>query len=246
MAKNFLLRVFKIEPGITLGQWAYDRVSNNWDKIIAIFVGGGGMTYLAAITEWIKVWGPFGIGAAGLLSVLIIWIGLSFAKSIRAGAALRRAQSEATNKWKQEVDDINPLASEFHTQRVKLLDLRNPVSPVISNKRFIDCELLGPVNILSTNSRFSDMKFFQCDVAVVKLRTPIANAITLEHCELLGGKIINCTFFIPPEAVPTFVAMGATFITLTGNPELDKIPLLAQASLDQTVPISSVAEKLDK
>ena len=55
---SLLRRVLRIEPSISLGQWAYDRAANNWQAIILFFGGGGGLTYLAVITEWTSAWGP--------------------------------------------------------------------------------------------------------------------------------------------------------------------------------------------
>jgi hypothetical protein len=79
--QNWFFRLIRYEPGISLGQWAYDRIASNWDRLVAIFVGVGGMSYLASITDWIKDWGPAGIGAIGIVSALIIWIGLSWAQN---------------------------------------------------------------------------------------------------------------------------------------------------------------------
>jgi hypothetical protein len=73
---NLLQRALRIEPGITLGQWVYDRIANNWDRLLALFVAGGGMSFLASITQWVEAWGPVGIGAIGFGSAIIAWIGL--------------------------------------------------------------------------------------------------------------------------------------------------------------------------
>jgi len=31
----------KIEPGISLGQWVYDRIAGSWPWIVSIVAGGG-------------------------------------------------------------------------------------------------------------------------------------------------------------------------------------------------------------
>ena len=77
MANRVLLRLLKIEPGVTLGQWLYDRITNNWAWLVALFAGSG-MSYLAVISQWIKPWGPIGYGAIGLVSALLIYLGLSY------------------------------------------------------------------------------------------------------------------------------------------------------------------------
>jgi hypothetical protein len=219
---NTLQKIFRIEPGVTLGQWVYDRIANNWERLVAIFVAGGGMTYLANITAWIKALGPFGVGGAGLLSALIVWVALSYAKMLRADARLRHVQAEATKKWETQVDSINPLAAEFHTKRIKLLDLKDPVVSKIIGKRFIDCELIGPANIAFFDSNLQTVHFLDCDALIVKEGSQIHNAIALESCILVNVKIINCALYVGKGDLPTFTGLGASFITFTGDPEVDK------------------------
>lgn len=218
---NVLQRVLRIEPGVSLGQWLYDRIANNWDRLVALFVAGGGMTYLANITTWIKAWGPFGVGAAGLLSALIAWIALSYAKLLRTNAHLRHVQAEATKNWQTQVDNINPLATEFHTKRIKILDLKDPTAPKIIGKRFIDCELIGPANIFFANSNLQDVHFFDCDALIIKENAQIHNAVALEGCFFVNVKIINCALYIGAGDIPTFEAQKVSFITYTGNAEKD-------------------------
>src|SRR5689334_3123324 len=96
---NLIANLIRIEPGISLGQWAFDRVSNNWDRLAALFVGGGGMSYLASITDWVKSYGPVAVGAIGLFSALAIWIGLAWANAMRASAGEHAANASAIEKW---------------------------------------------------------------------------------------------------------------------------------------------------
>ncbi len=103
-----LRRLLRIEPGISLGQWAYDRVTNNAGLLTSAF-GGAVMYALGLITDWARAVGPMGIGGVAIAATLAIWIGLSAAQNQRAKAAVRKAEAAAITKWKEEVDTINPL-----------------------------------------------------------------------------------------------------------------------------------------
>lgn len=217
-------RFLRIEPGISFGQWLYDRIANNWDRLVAVFIAGGGMTYLAAITDWMAAWGPLGVGAVGLTSVLATWLTLAGAARMRASAQLRRAQASAVEKWKDQVDTVNPMAPEFHTKRLRVAEIAHPLDGSISDKRLIDCELIGPANLVMRDVDIKGVAFHRCDTAVVKTKTPINNAVGLQRVTMIGGAIWNCTLLIPPQMVKTFAEMGATFITQTGAPEIDNPP----------------------
>jgi hypothetical protein len=214
-------RLLRIEPGISIGQWAYDRIANNWDRLLAVFIAGGGMTYLAAITDWMKAWGPFGIGASALGAMIVVWVGLAWASSLRATAQLRRAGTSALEKWKERVDTVNPLAPEFHTKRLRVEDIAHPIDRSISDKRLIDCELIGPANLLFLGVDLKGVAFHQCDTVVVKIKTPLNNGIALRNITMIGGSFWNCTLLIPPQMVDTFAKMGAVFVSPTGVPEID-------------------------
>ena len=222
---EWLRRLLRVEPGISLAQWVFDRISNNWERIIAAFVAGGGMTYLASITEWIKAWGPAGIGAAGLLAALAAWVGLAWASRLRGDAQLRLANATAIEKWKEQVDTVNPLAKEFHTKRVKLSDLMHPVTSRVKGKRFIDCQIMGPANLLIIdNVTITGVGFANCDVVVARpAQIRIFNVLALEDVQIFGGEIIGCTIIIQRDLVPTFQQMGVKFLTLTGVPAIDNL-----------------------
>ena len=130
----------------------------------------------------------------------------------------------ATRKWKYQVHDINPLAKEFHKQRIKLFDLAHPITKTISGKRIIDCEIMGPANLfMRGRGRISDATLNNCDIVVVQSHkaVPINNVIAIEDTDIIGGGIWGCTIFIPMTMLSVFRNMGADFITLTGDPAID-------------------------
>ena len=222
--RNILQRILRIEPSVALGQWVYERIVNNWSLLTALFLGGGGMSYLASISEIITPFGPVGIGGIGLISALLAWVGLAWARSLRAKARERLANAGAVEKWKEQTDAVNPLDTEFHRMRIKIADLAHPVSKRVSNKRFIDCQLMGPSNlIIIGKTSISNMDFTNCDLVVVnnKKATPINNALLIEECQIIGGEIISCTIYIPPEMINLFRGFGAEFISFTGDQQID-------------------------
>jgi hypothetical protein len=214
-------RLLRIEPGISLTQWGYDRIASNWDRLAAAFIGGGGMSYLAAVTDWMAAWGPLGIGAVGLLAALAVWLVLALAAILRAKAKLHQTSANAIEKWKEQVDSVNPLAPEFHTKRLRIGDIAHPINQRITDKRFIDCELIGPANIVLAGAALNGASFMNCDMVVARHNAFIQNAVVLERVTMIGGKIWNTTIFIGTNDIHHFRAMGANIISLTGVPEID-------------------------
>ena len=218
---EWLRKLLRIEPGISLAQWAYDRIANNWDRLVAVFIAAGGMTYLAHITEWMAAWGPVGVGSAGLAAALAVWVGMAWADSLRAKALARRAEAAAIERWRDRVDTVNPLAPEFHTKRLRLSEVVHPISQRLSNKRLIDCELIGPANLFLMGVNMTDVDFVNCDAVALRDDVSIRNAVALEHVTIIGGKIWNCTILVPQREAKKFAEMGAKFVSLTGIPEID-------------------------
>lgn len=205
----------------------YDRLANNWDRLVAVFVGAGGMSYLASVTAWLEPYGPVGIGAVALISGLVLWMGLALAKGVRSKAALRRAEAMVIEKWKDQVDTFNPLHRELNTVRFRLEDLAHPFTRRIENKRLIDCDMLGPANLfLSHNCSFEDLTFMSCDLVVTRQSVRILNVIVIEDVKIIGGTIHRATIFVHPSILDEILSMGSPeFVTLTGRKEIDDRPL---------------------
>lgn len=231
-------RLLRIEPGISLGQWAYDRVSGNWDRVAALFLGGGGMTYLAGVTDWVWPWGPVGVGGIGLLSAISLWLGLSLAQQARAKSLVSRAEASAVERWKQVVDTVNPLQQEFHKQRIRLTDLAHPVSKRISGKKFTGCQLVGPANVAIVDRvTLMNSGFNSCDMILVKQEVFMRNGIALEACSIFDCELIECTIFVHPDLFPSFREIpGIHFINLTGDQEIDSRP---PGGIGQKTPLRS-------
>lgn len=224
MRASWFKRLLRIGQSASFFEWVYDRTASNWDRIVALFLGAGGITYLASVSESVAAWGPVGVGAIGILSALLIWVGLAGAQSLRAKTAYLRAKAQAIERWGDDVDNVNPLSKEFHTKRIRLSDLVNPITSHIEGKRFIDCELMGSANVLFyDNLKIDGLTMTNCDVVVLNEKEPmmVYNAIRLENCIIINCKIYGCTIIAFPFLAKTLSC--SNIITLTGDPELDRI-----------------------
>ncbi len=221
--RNFLQRLLRIEPGIALGQWVWDRIANNLPLLTALF-GGSVMSYLAAISEYFAPYGPFGIGAAALIFVLLIWLTLSLASLLLAKAGVRRAERDAVNRWRDVVHYVNPLESEFNKKRLRIGDLAHPVTKFISNKRFIDCELFGPGNIgFYGPVRMTNVDLSLCEVVAVPQDkiTQVRNIIVMENVEFYQTQISGCVIFIQMDKILDLHQQNANIVTLFEDPNID-------------------------
>jgi hypothetical protein len=215
-------RLLRIEPGIALWQWGYDRIANNWQLLVATFAGLGGMSYLTAITDFMAPYGALGIGAVGIFFFLFIWLVLAWASGIRAKARLNRAQSTSMENWRHDADNIDPMASEYNRKRIYISELVHPITKNIRNKRFIDCDLIGPANIVFLNDcHLTGGGFINCDLMIVKPDAVARNVVPISNIEMIGGTVSGCTIYVQTFMMDTFLEMGGSFATFTGDPAID-------------------------
>ncbi len=217
---NPIRRLLKIEPGISLTQWAWDKIPETWRTPITGSVVGAGMSYLASITDWVQSWGPLGYGIIALLSAVVVFISISLFRYLMAGAAVRRATASATEKWKNIANTINPLDNEFSKKRIKLADLSHPMLVSVDNKTFVDCDLMGPANMFfSGSTNLSQVVFFNCDIIVAKESVRVMNVIPLNNINMYRGRIVGCTIYITSDRVAEFQSMGTNIVSFTGVAE---------------------------
>ena len=222
----------------------WKRIQEIIDKIVShisiwqILTGGSvsfGLlsAWLSSGVSWINQFGWYGWFTAGLVGALL------FALLLLAGVWIRYGwtKTRVMRVWGMQVDAINPLAHEFHTKRIKALDLSNPINRLVVGKRLIDCELVGPANLFfHKNIELNGVGFKGCDIIVLRPvdAVPVYNVVAFEDFQMIGGSIWLCTILIPPTMVDLFAQMGSTFITLTGNPQIDKQPPKSDSSLGQS------------
>jgi hypothetical protein len=190
-------RILKIEPGISLGQWAYDRISHNWDRIGTAFVGAGGMSYLASITDWLAPWGPAGIGGVGLISGLALWIGLAYAQSLRAMTEERRSRVKLHEALTVQPKTVNPLSDAFENTRISVQDFFSPFGLPNRYKRFSRCEIIGPGTVVLSGCsivRNEDIPVFQeCNIMIIRNRFRIMSVTVFAGCTFIDCSFFKCT-----------------------------------------------------
>lgn len=173
---------------------------------------------LSGTVSWIAQYGAFGWWVSFLCGCVLA----AAACSLFALFRLRLVQARATAEWKDAVTSVNPLDKEFHKIRVDLNDLKPPYEPFIRGKRFIDCEIIFRSNLMIRDHvHFTNMAFIGCDVIVYHPPQRINNITYVGSCEFVGGKLIGATIYIDPTLVSEFKKMGANFVALTGDEEID-------------------------
>lgn len=221
-------RIGEADPVFSMGQRVWDWITYAWGPITLAGLWSAAVSAAAYFSDWWQWLGPPGVVLLALGVFLISLTVLCILGYIRALVATRRLERSMLEEWQVRADQVNPLDREFHTKRIKVMDLANPVTRMIANKRFIDCELMGPANIIlmaTAPNAFSmtGTHLNNCDVVVIKDQVMMYNVIALEDSTIFNGKIFNCTIYIPQQMVPAFSAMNASFLTLTGDPAIDKI-----------------------
>jgi hypothetical protein len=224
-AMAFLRKILRIEPGVSLAQWVYDTIAANWPRLVALFVAGGGMTYLSAITEWTQAIGPAGIGLLVIFTILLVNLLLSQAQALRAKAREKNALATASAAWVESTDGINPLDAHFQKKRIRIEDIAHPLGRHVTGKKFSECQLVGPANVaFIRNCTLIGMSFGNCDMILTKKAMQIYNVIPFFDCSLLGGELINATIYVHPDMLDQLkTTPGLKFVNLTGDPDLDSL-----------------------
>ena len=134
----------------------------------------------------------------------------------------------AIRKWKEAVDQVNPLDGEFTGKRIKIQDLVNPATERVMWKKFISCELMGPANITFIGAgSIQGARFINCDLICLRPGVRVYNTAVFEEVSVLGGALYNCTIYLTNAMIPQFKDMpGVYFATRTGDPDLDNMSII--------------------
>jgi hypothetical protein len=202
--RGLFATVARIDPSISVGQWAYDRIIGNWAAIVTI-ASGGGMTYLASITKWLNHYGPVAWGAVGIGSALVVALItyiMSIAKKYRANAYYLQESAKPT-------EHVNPLESSFERKRFRVHEFFSSFLLINKGKSFTECDIVGPGSIaLIQNCTVTDAHLLQCDIVVVKagLNT-ILGAAGFDTAIFNRCRFFNVTMIVTEE---TALQMKAT------------------------------------
>lgn len=185
-------RLLKIEPGVSLSQWAADRIYNNWERLALLSVGGGTMTY-AAIKDWVWNLGPLGWVSAFFIGVIATLLAVWLWEIV----AVKRDRRIAYRDMASRPGAVNVLASEFRDKRMSVSDFFNIFLLPNRDKLFTNFELIGPANIVIQNCQMvGPIEFKDCQFILVRPDRPV-NAVTLfQNCQFVRGKFVACALFI--------------------------------------------------
>jgi hypothetical protein len=98
-----------------------DKFIEHWPTLVSLVITGGGMTYLASISDWLKPYGPVGWGAVGMLSILLIVV-VYFIYGI---SKQRLALADYTKRSSEGVT-TRVLAPMHENETIKLADFYHP------------------------------------------------------------------------------------------------------------------------
>lgn len=190
---SFLKKLLRVEPGISLIQWAYDITASNWDKFLVVFVAAGGMSFLTYITEALRVYSPASWGFAGLLGLLIG----AAVNALLARASSWRADAEYAKAVTRTGMKINPLKAEFTDERIDIREFYSRSQRPHKRKTFINCEFVGPGSMaIFSEVLMSKPEFIYSDVVPI-VKGVLNSRAMFSDCTFVNCKFINMTIFMP-------------------------------------------------
>jgi hypothetical protein len=191
---KIIRQILKLEPGISIGQWCWDRVTGNWVWLLSLS-GGGGMGYLAAITSWIAPWGPIGWGAVGLVSFLICMVALASVAAVRGYAKSQNALARFAEE-SPKTTTVNVLQDNFSTKIIKLADFYHPYFLPKKYIKFRDCEINGPASSLLSGGGMESSRLVDCDVVIINDVIQAFTIMKFENCTFERCVFFRMTFFV--------------------------------------------------
>lgn len=213
---GWLRRVLKLEPSVSLGWWAVERlwsIFSNW-TILSGLIGGSIMSYWSAVSRWADTYGPAVVGGIGIAAALVIMLCVSRIRLWNARRDLEKANIRYVEA-RSSMSSINPLADVFTSERIDLRDLTRPLTNSVSSKTFVRCQIVGPVNVvLQGNTNMANPNGIACEAVYANNGTRISNVIELIDCDFRNCEFFNVTFIVLPYQFDHFSnQISITWIT---------------------------------
>lgn len=186
----------KLRHLLTLeGLWSLSiLLRDNWATLLAALLGGGGLTYLSLITDWISDYGPiawgvaFFIGAYLTLGALYVWTSIASRRFINRQAEAAFVKS-----------GINPKDTKFENQSVPLAEFYSAYYFSQQNKVFIDCDIFGPSLLFMDGCSLDGVQFRHCQIIVCKEDTVLYGITAFKRCKIIGGTMANTTLVMSKD-----------------------------------------------
>lgn len=191
--------------------WVLDKIIEHWPVLLTTVIGGGGMSYFAYLTDFLRPYAPFSWGSVGLLSMLII----SACYLLYASAKEKSAISNYTDK-KSSVIGANVLAPTHQDERIDLMIFYHPYFKLTENVRFENCELMGPAYIHLDGCTLSTCTLNDCEIVIVRPDRPVKGVIAFKHCVFFRCYFYRVTWLMNYDnykALPPEIRSATTIIS---------------------------------
>jgi hypothetical protein len=194
-----------------VGRGLWDLTTNNAGTIIVWLGGTGLMIYLASITEWMRGAGPFGWVAGAVCVALLAalaYAALTYAKVKRGVYRLAKVKIDSGK--------VNVLAPTHEHERLNAVDFYSPDYHPIENVRFTDCDLLGPASVYFMGGTFNAVKFYDCEIVIVRDDRPVRGVTAFASPWFLRGRFYRLTMMMnikQYKALPEEMRKGVTVIS---------------------------------
>ena len=170
-----------------------DRWVTRWGFLVAVGGTGAVTARFAAITHWMRPWGPIGWWIAFLA-------GCAIAVGIFSGFAWAYGRWMGDRELRKIVQrsGINPLNDSFYKETIKLSDFYNRDYVVHEAKSFRDCYLTGPAVLFLDGGTITGVTFRHVQIVVLGQEIgTIWNVVPFKNCLISGGVMASLTLAMP-------------------------------------------------
>lgn len=176
---------------LTVFRGLWELATNNATTILIWLGGTGLMFYVASITEWLRVIGPFGWTVAAVAAMLVVSI--SFATW---SWGLGRYGSYSLAKERMKTATTNVLAPAHNHERLNVSEFYSPFYIPTEHVNFTDCHLYGPAAAAILGGSFINCVFRECEIVIVREDRAITGAVPFHDCNFLRSKLIRVTMLM--------------------------------------------------
>lgn len=144
---NWLRRLLRIEPAVSLGSWAISSLYNiitSWALIWAA-VGAIVVTWSGIVQGY--PFGIHGLAVSAFITAIVTYFVVVWGRLWTARRSVERA-TERYIEARISKSTVNPLDVTFVKQRIDLRDLIRPLTSEVKDKTFVQCQIVGPINLV--------------------------------------------------------------------------------------------------
>lgn len=202
----------------------WDWINKSLDRLesrlalFLIFFGNAAVTalgaYVAALTDWLTSWGPFGWLAAGLVVALMFSSGLLIVAKVME----LRSRRAVNTKRAEKSTRINILKDSFEGEIIHVDDLWSFQHPILSGKRFHKCRFVGPMvigflnNVTANGLHIRDCNFIEIGNSYLN------GVIGFEKCILTDCEYDCVTFLVHEDKAKELIRSSNGSVRFVNRP----------------------------